>query len=304
MHKRFFFIFVALLVIGSAILLNQYAPVPVSNPQPAPLVATTSPDAIPQAVKTITITSDPDGVSIFLDDQNMGKTPLTLAQLNHNSYSLRAEKDGFVTEISTLLPQASNGLVHLTLPLKTSSSPDIVTNSAGVDNTGNIDDLLNNDPQIPGELVGKVTVPEGYRFPIETTDLTQRINLEVIPPNPNVPLTGLARSTLISRLANLYYYDPTTISILLDASFTPPSIALFTGDAYDPVNSKINHGESIVWYNASSTTCQLRTDPQSPMKINQLLPAYKALPMNFATAGIYIFYCQGTPGPTHTLVVS
>ena len=306
MSKRLFLIFLVLLVIGSAILLNQYAPVPVANlPQAQLPILPSISDGIPKATKSITITSSPPSISIFLDDTNMGQTPLTLANLDHNSYSLRAEKENFTTQILTLVPSESNGLVQIDLlPIQDTNEPDLTTNPSGSDSTDNIGDLINNDPQIPTELLGLVTVPEGYRFPAEVTDITQRINLELIPPDPSQPLEGLARSNLIARLVTLYYYDPQTVAIVADAAFTPQSTILFDGKTYDPTKGKLFSGDSIVWYNHSLTTCQLRTDPQSPIKINQLIPAAKSLTMPLTDKGIYIFYCQGQPGPTYTLVVS
>ncbi len=306
MSKRLFLIFFVFLVIGSAILLNQYAPVPVTVlPQTQVTVPPSSNNDIPQPTKSITVTSTPAAITIFLDDINMGQTPITLANLNHNSYSLRAEKAKYTTQILTLVPSESNGLVQIDLaPIQSTDDPDLTTNPSGLDTTDNIETLFSNDPQIPTDLLGRVTVPDGFRFPAGVTDISQRINLEVIPPDPTQPLTGLARSNLIARLVTLYYYDPQTVAIVADASFTPQSTVLFDGKTYDPTKGKLFSGDSIVWYNNSITTCQLRTDPQSPVKINQLIPAAKSLAMPLTDKGIYIFYCQGQPGPTYTLVVS
>lgn len=306
MSKRLFLIFLVLLVLGSAILLNQYAPIPVGNlPQTQLPLLPSIRDGIPKATKSITITSTPSSISIFLDDTNMGQTPLTLANLSHNSYSLRAQKENFTTQILTLVPSESNGLVQIDmLPIQGLNEPDLTTNPSGLDSTDNIGNLINNDPQIPTDLLGLVTVPEGYRFPAQVTDITQRINLEIIPPDPAQPLVGLARSNLIARLVTLYYYDPQTVSIMADNTFTPQGTAIFDGKTYDPTKGKLFSGDSIVWYNHTSITCQLRTDPQSPVKINQLIPATKSLPLTLTDKGIYIFYCQGQPGPTYTLVVS
>ncbi len=306
MGKRLFFIFVVVLVIGSAVLLNQAAPVPrsnttVNNPPQTELPNTT---AAP-ARFSITITSNPPDANVYLDDVSMGKTPVTLAALDHNSYSLRLTKTGFSTDVSTLVPAASNGLVAIKLtPIASTATPDLTTNGSGLDNPANIDALFANDPQIPVALLDKVTVPDGFRFPDNVTDISQRINLEVIPPDPSMPLTGLDRSNLIARLAELYYYDSKSVSVKLDDAFTPQTVAVFNGTAFDPINSKMTSNQMVVWYNNTASTCQLRTDPQSPVKINQLVPAGKSWNLSLSDKGIYIFYCQGAPGPTHTLVVS
>lgn len=303
MGKKIFFIFFVLIVIGSATLLNQYAPVPVTNTQPNTINLTNQlNDQVPATAKNVTITSFPPDALVFLDNTQVGKTPVTLAQLTHTSYQLRVEKVGYIIYSSTLLPNESNGLVEVTLSPNTSTDP-LITGPITIDDS-NVQNLLNNDPQIPTALLGLVSVPTGYRFPVENQDITQRINLELIPPPTNVALEGIVRSELIARLATQYYYDPQSISIQLDNSLIPTNIVLFNGESYDPAKNKITSGETTIWYNHSSNTCQLRTDPQSPIKINQLIPAQKAYPMTLTEKGIYIFYCQGQPGPTHTLVVS
>lgn len=306
MSKRLFLIFFVLLVIGSAVLLNQYAPVPVPTlPQTQVTILPSTNNDIPQAMKSITVTSTPEAITIFLDDVSMGQTPITLANLNHNSYSLRAEKANYTSQILTLVPNESDGLIQIDLtPIQNTNDPDLTTNPSGLDTTDNIETLFTNDPQIPTDLIGLVTVPDGFRFPAGVSDISQRINLEVIPPDPAQTLTGLARSNLIARIVTLYYYDPQTVAIVADTSFTPQGTVLFNGKTYDPTKGKLFSGDSIVWYNNTTSTCQLRTDPQSPVKINQLIPATKSLSMPLTDKGIYIFYCQGQPGPTYTLVIS
>ncbi len=304
MGKKLFIVFFILIVIGSAILLNQYAPVPVPSPTTIPLPSPTATlnDQVPATAKNITVTSFPADASVYLDNIQVGKTPVTLAQLTRSSYSLKIEKLGFVVYTATLIPSENNGLVEVTLLENSPSNPLIITPSTIDDD--NVDDLVTNDPQTPTELLGLVTVPTGYRFPLETQDITKRINLEIIPLPIRQTPEGIIRSELIARLANLYYYDPQAITIKLDDTFAPTNIVLFDGQSYDPARNKISSGETTIWYNHTAATCQLRTDPQSPVKINQLIPPQKAFPMLLNEKGIYIFYCQGQPGPTHTLVVS
>lgn len=303
MGKKLFFIFFILIVIGSATLLNQYAPVPVTNTQPNVTPPTNQNDnQVPEIAKNITITSFPSEALVFLDNTQVGKTPVTLAQLTHTSYQLRVEKVGYSVYSSTLLPSENNGLVEVTLSPNTVTDP-LIIGPATIDDS-NVQSLISNDPQIPTALLGLVTVPTGYRFPLENQDITQRINLELIPPATDLVLQGIVRSELIARLATQYYYDPQSISIQLDDSLVTSNIVLFDGKSYDPAKNKTTSGETTIWYNHTATTCQLRTDPQSPVKINQLIPAQKTYPMTLTEKGIYIFYCQGQPGPTHTLVVS
>lgn len=305
MGKKLFIIFFILIVIGSATLLNQYAPIPVPNSQTAissPSPITANNDQVPETAKNITVISFPPDASVFLDNAQVGRTPLTLAQLTRDSYSLKVEKVGFVVHTATIIPRENNGLIEVTLLANSPSSTLTITPSTIDDD--NIDDLFSSDPQIPTELLGLVTVPTGYRFPIEAQDITKRINLEIIPLPVTEALEGVVRSSIIARLANLYYYDPQSIAIKLDDTAVPTNIVLFDGQSYDPARNKISSGETTLWYNHTTATCQLRTDPQSPVKINQLVPAQKAFPMLLNEKGIYIFYCQGQPGPTHTLVVS
>ncbi len=302
MGKKLFIIFFIFIVIGSAILLNQYAPVPSPVPIPQPTATSSSSDLVPETAKNITVTSFPSDASVFLDNVQVGKTPVTLAQLTQERYSLKIEKAGFVVYTATLIPSENDGLIAVTLSANSPSDPQIITPSTIDDD--NIHDLITNDPQIPTELLGLVTVPKGYRFPLETQDITKRINLEIIPLPATQILEGIVRSELIARLANLYYYDPQSIAIKLDDTFAPTNIVIFNGQSYDPARNKISSGETTIWYNHTEATCQLRTDPQSPVKINQLVPPQKAFPIILPEKGIYIFYCQGQPGPTHTLVVS
>ncbi len=305
MGKKLFILFFIFIVIGSAILLNQYAPVPVPNAttsSPLPTATSSSSDLVPETAKNITVTSFPADASVFLDNVQVGKTPVTLAQLSGEKYALKIEKAGFVVYTATLIPSENDGLIAVTLSPNSPSDPLIITPSTIDDD--NINDLVTNDPQIPTELLGLVTVPTGYRFPLESQDITKRINLEIIPLAVAQELAGIVRSDLIARLANLYHYDPQSIEIKLDDTFVPTNIVLFDGQSYDPARNKISSGETTIWYNHTETTCQLRTDPQSPIKINQLVPPQKAFPMILSEKGIYIFYCQGQPGPTHTLVVS
>ncbi len=302
MGKKLFIIFFIFIVIGSAILLNQYAPVPSPVPTPQPTATSSSSDLVPETATNITVTSFPSDASVFLDNVQVGKTPVTLAQLTQERYSLKIEKAGFVVYTATLIPSENDGLIAVTLSANSPSDPQIITPSTIDDD--NIHDLITNDPQIPTELLGLVTVPKGYRFPLEPPAITKRINLEIIPLPATQTLEGIVRSELIARLANLYYYDPQSIAIKLDDTFAPTNIVLFNGQSYDPARNKISSGETTIWYNHTEATCQLRTDPQSPVKINQLVPLQKAFPMILSEKGIYIFYCQGQPGPTHTLVVS
>ncbi len=45
--------------------------------------------------RTISITSEPDGALVYLNDEEVGRTPVTVPFLYYGTYDVRLEKDGY-----------------------------------------------------------------------------------------------------------------------------------------------------------------------------------------------------------------
>lgn len=47
--------------------------------------------------RSITVTSEPDGALVYLNDEEVGRTPVTVPFTFYGTYSVRLEKDGYET---------------------------------------------------------------------------------------------------------------------------------------------------------------------------------------------------------------
>jgi hypothetical protein len=300
--KKLFFIFFALIFLGSLLFLNQAAPVPITPGSP-PSSTTTSNHTVPEISRSFLITTNPPGAIVKIDGKELGGSPLSVAD-TQASYVVHITLAGYEDLNATLLPAESQGVFHFDLKPLTTTPPTITNPSDSTTGDNNSDNLLYYSPNIPEALSGLVSVPHGYRFP-DNADTSSIVFLEIIPPPESTnQLSGIEESNLISKLSKRYYFDPQTTSVQLDTSFAPASIVLFNQERFTPTTSTSPNGLPVVWFNQSTTTCQLRSDPQSPLKLNQLVPSGKVYTLTATEKGIYIFYCQGNPGPTHTLVIN
>ncbi|MBP7057452.1 PEGA domain-containing protein [Candidatus Gracilibacteria bacterium] len=302
--KKLFFIFFALIFLGSLLFLNQVAPIP-TTPTPPPSANSIGNNTVPGISRSFLITTNPSGATVRIDGKELGGSPLSVAY-TQSSYTVNIILAGYEDLNATLIPAESRGVFHFDLkPLTTTPSTSTITNpSDSTTGDNDSDNLLYYSPNIPEALSGLVVVPYGYRFP-DNADIGSIVFLEIIPPpESNQELGGIEESNLISKLSQRYYFDPSTTSVQLDSSFAPASIVIFDQERFRPTTSTSPSGSPVVWFNHSTTTCQLRSDPQSPIKFNQLVPGGKVYALTGTEKGIYIFYCQGNPGPTHTIVIN
>ncbi len=249
----------------------------------------------------ITIISTPTEATVRLNGNVMGTTPLSLANLRQHNNVITLEKSGFSKITIALAPPDSATTIAFDLQKQTYQTSSIPEKSF----QETLDYLNNNDANIPFELTGKIVVPEGFRFP-DNADINQPLNLEPIPlallrdsTTQQMPLDQ--RSTLFNRLNTNYRYDPNTQTMFTEAFRFAVSIINF--ETFDPQTLNIRSGSELLWYNQSTEDCELRTDPKSPMRINQKVAVQKSTVLSLINPGIYIFFCQGNPGPTQTITV-
>lgn len=297
MRKVLLAIFLIILI-GAAIITSKE----IFQPQKIRPAPTNNADSL-KTFQSLTIISIPAEATVVLNGETIGTTPISLSNLTGTSNRLSLEKAGFESVAFLLTPPYENNSIRLNLqPLKVTTS---TTQLIDDDFQTELDNLNANDPNIPLELAGQVVVPYGFRFP-DNPDLTQAVVLEPIPePLVQDPMTelmpALARSALINKLNTLYIYDPARNEII--AHVTGAIINLINFGVFDPLNANIASGSSMLWYNHNRSTCELRTHPKSPEKINQKILPQSSLSLPLTTPGIYIFFCQGNPGPTQVITV-
>ncbi|OGC81919.1 MAG: hypothetical protein A2V81_03505 [Candidatus Abawacabacteria bacterium RBG_16_42_10] len=112
----------------------------------------------------------------------------------------------------------------------------------------------------------------------------------------------LEKDLLLSRLGRNYYYDPVSQNIVADSSYQAHASIIDFG-IFDPATLEIKKDENMLWFNQNTSSCQLRTDPKSPERINQTITSQKSIMIQLTTPGIYFFYCQDKPENTQTIVV-
>lgn len=275
----------------------------------------------------ITINTIPSQAEVRINDTLVGSSPISLSNLTDTSYRVTIKKQGFIELKVLLVPKESGNVITVQLqPLSGNSEENIETpiattapsstpTTAGspqenIDTTdinNTLADLEKNDPNIPFELAGKVSVPTGYRFP-DNSDLSKPVPLEIIPPalvadSDTKKMPALERNVLLANLKAGYMFDPVSQGIIpMDTVQSEVSIINF--GHFEPANLSIPNNKNLTWFNQSPNSCQLRTDPKSPQLINQTIPSQGLATITFSQKGIYIFFCQGNPGPTQTLVVS
>ncbi|MBI4835843.1 MAG: PEGA domain-containing protein [Candidatus Abawacabacteria bacterium] len=319
--KKVLIILLVLLLIGSGIFFWSRRNNSVQNLEIRDQNLIKNNDVIPIAQAPITIVTNPIGATIKLDGNEEGKTPLSLSNLVKESYRLEIQKDGYQTIVATLFPRENKGFISLALTPITptqssvpiaivSSKPTSISHSdqpSTEDMQTYLNTLLENDPNIPLALAGKVNVPLGYRFP-DTFDLTKKVYLEIIKPtleqdslSKQMPL--LARSFLFAQLRDRFYYDPQN-GVIVSAEKNQFAISIINFGFFDPTHISLNQGMELVWFNQNNKACELRTDPKSPQKINQTIMPQTTSSIQLVEKGIYLFFCQGNPGPLQTVTVS
>lgn len=283
--------------------------------------ATPTSSQFSQLYAPLTITTTPSQTEVRLNSQYIGTTPLSLSNLADDTYRITFRKSGYEELVILLSPKESKGVISLHLNAISGSTQTTVArvetpttvatitpdNTDIIDVTSTLADLERNDPNIPPPLAGKVNVPPGYRFP-DNADLTKAVPLEIIR-SPLVPdpktdrMYPLEKNILLANLQGGYMYDP-VVQEIVPMGTEGTQISIIDFGNLEPRNMNVASNGSVLWFNQSRESCQLRTDPKSPQLINQLIPVQGTSTVTFSTSGIYIFFCQGNPGPTQTIVVS
>ena len=264
---------------------------------------------ISSTIAPITVTSSPSQAQVFLDGAEIGITPLALTNLSTTVHRLTLKKSGFLEEAVTFTPQVTTSFIHLNLqpiPATDGVATPLPTATAEPSETPGeelVPDVLErNDPQIPLALAGLVSVPDGYRFPVNP-DITKPIPLEIIPfpveqdaETKRMPIT--AKNELLARLRFSYFYNPLSQTI---EPYQSPFTSLIDFGFFEPQSLSVPVNTTLSWYNQNDEACQLRSDPKSPQKFNQTIAAQSLGNLQIMEKGIYVFFCQGTPGPTQVI---
>ncbi|MDR7452302.1 MAG: PEGA domain-containing protein [Armatimonadota bacterium] len=107
---------------------GQPRPAPVAAPVPPPVVSAPPlpPPAPVPSTASLTVQSTPAGADVFMDDERVGKTPLTLKQLRPGSYVVRVARKGYVATSKKVDLKPNTGLT-VTLNLKPAARPALRT---------------------------------------------------------------------------------------------------------------------------------------------------------------------------------
>jgi len=74
-------------------------------------------DVVP--VASLTITSEPDDAEVYLNGESVGRTPLTLSDLDPGEYDVRIQKPNFIAAVHTVQLDAAANEVHFELTERT-----------------------------------------------------------------------------------------------------------------------------------------------------------------------------------------
>ncbi len=87
----------------------------------------------PRETGTLSVTSTPERVSVYLNEIFFGKTPLLLDSLSPDQYTLTLRKEGFQDDVSSVTIQAGQTTAYVAnmLPPKGIGSIEVITNPSG-----------------------------------------------------------------------------------------------------------------------------------------------------------------------------
>ncbi len=186
---------------------------------------------------------------------------------------------------ATILPTPSPVPVQLIVPPTASPSP-----------------TLNSELKTLKPLV----IPLGFQIP-EDRPAWEPTSLEPILPSltPD-PETGRLlvtdKDVLYFQLSRRFDYDPAVGEVTQDLMYQVLPTIIDFGN-FDPESMTTRPGDNLLWFNQNTLTCQLRTDPKSPARIERTIGSQETLILQLYTPGTYLFFCQGLPGSTQTIFV-
>lgn len=152
-----------------------------------------------------------------------------------------------------------------------------------------------------------LVIPPGFKIP-ENTSAQYPTSLvpilpSLIPDSETKKLSIPAKDLLFYQLSKSFIYQPASSEIVEDTSYQVlPTIIDF--GHFDPESTQSRPGNNLLWFNQNTLSCQLKTDPKSPTRIDRTIGSQETLILQLFTPGIYLFFCQGIPGSTQTIVVS
>ena len=150
-------------------------------------------------------------------------------------------------------------------------------------------------------------IPPGFRVPEE---VSYREPFEIEPilpsltPEPETQRLSIPdKDLLFFQLSKVFYYDPDAYTIIEDTGYqVRPTIIDF--GHFDPEDLTARPGDNLLWFNQHTVGCKLKTDPKSPFRIEREIGSQEMIILQLYDPGKYLFFCQGLPGSTQTIVIT
>lgn len=205
--------------------------------------------------------------------------------------------------LGTFLQQPASGPQTQTGAVITPTTPVQTQTGVTIPTPSTTSPFLPSSPTVP-----TMVIPPGFSFP-EDPSIRDFVFLEpILPsltPDPTTEQLSITdKDLLYFQLSRRYYYDPEESSQIIEDPYYRVTPTIIDFGHFDPESMEVKTDEKLLWFNQNTVDCQLRTDPKSPQAINQKLGPQQSAAFQLTKPGIYVFFCQGLPGSTQTIVAS